>query len=127
VTFTPARHLMAQRWNQTFGLYGDEPEDGSDPPVPIDAHVPAWRAAIRSGPVNPSRWTSPDPAGEYRSVTGVVLPHAHVRVVCDLLHELAKRLRPGLAVGPIESDGSLNELATELAGMIRAAADAWEP
>jgi hypothetical protein len=106
----PARHLLAERWNKSL-WYRAEPPAGSDPPVPIDAHVAEWRAAIEAG-----RELEPHPSERRHTI---VLSHQRVEVICNLLRELSKRTRPGVAVGPVQSDGSISQLAIDLAEDLR--------
>jgi hypothetical protein len=55
-------------------------------------------------------------AGEIDSVSLIAAPILlGASVLAALVEELSKRLEPGLAVGPIEPDGSISRLAKELA------------
>jgi hypothetical protein len=101
----PARYLLAERWNNQLWYAAEPASVGSEPPVPLDAHVPQWRQQIADqADREPSR------AG----VDAVVISQARAEVLAALLRELSTRLRPGLAVGPIQSDGSLRDLLDEL-------------
>ena len=73
--------------------------------VRLDEPVADWRARIDA-----ARSVEPDPA----RVDTVVVSHARAEVLASLLPELAARLRLGLPVGPMRSDGSLSALAAEL-------------
>lgn len=109
--YHPGRHLAAANWDNLFGN-DPEPPDGSDPPVPLDARVESWRAAIDEG-------RAVEPAGR-KMVEAAVLSHERATVIAALLRELSKRMRPGFAAGPIDSSGEISALAEELA------ADLWK-
>jgi hypothetical protein len=99
----PARHLLVypKRARRADGRDVEEP-------YLIDELVPQWRRALDAG--------RPDEAALGRPAPGVVSMSANrALVLADLVEELGLRLRPGHAVGPIQSDGSLSRLATELA------------
>lgn len=101
----PARYLLAERWNNQLWYDAEPTSVGSEPPVPLDAHVARWRQEIAAEAVN-----EPNPD----RTTAVVISQARAQVLAALLRELSTRLRPGLAVGPIQSDGSLSALTEEL-------------
>lgn len=105
--YDPSRHLAAASWNNPI-WYLPEPADGSDPPVPLDANVASWRAAIETG-----RAVEPTGAG---LVEAAVLSHERATVIAELLRELSKRMRAGFSAGPIDSTGEISALAEELAG-----------
>lgn len=97
----PARYLLAERWSRQLWYMSEPASIGSDPPVPLDANVEEWRNRLEEG----------------RSQgRGGISSHEWVEVVAALLRELSTRVRPGLAVGPIVSDGSLQEFVLELNG-----------
>ena len=48
-------------------------------------------------------------------IDAVVISEARSRVLVALLRELSTRLRPGLSVAPVISEGSLSAFVTELA------------
>lgn len=103
----PSRYLLAEAWNQRLGWLAEEPVSvGSDPPVSLDEHVGEWRRWIEE-----QAELEPDP----HLVRAVVISEARTRVVVALLRELSTRLRPGLSVGPMVSDGSLSAFVEELA------------
>ncbi|BCY11783.1 hypothetical protein [Actinoplanes sp. L3-i22] len=109
--YHPARHLAAADWHTPL-WYLPEPPDGSDPPVPLDAKVAGWRAAVERG-------RSREPAGRALTTHTAVLSHERATVIAALLRELSKRMRPGFTAGPIESAGELSALAEELAADLR--------
>ncbi len=51
--------------------------------------------------------------------TGVVaISRARAQAMASLLEELAIRLRPGISIGPIDSDGTMARTAADLAGYL---------
>jgi hypothetical protein len=103
----PSRYLLAEDWNKRLlWLDPEPPHVGSNPPVPLDAHVAEWRAEIEA-----QVGVEPD----ISRVDAVVISQARTRALVALMRELSTRLRPGLAVPPVVSDGSLSAFALELA------------
>lgn len=100
----PARHLLI------YPAYDRRP-DGTETvrPIPLDEAAAEWRAMVES-----SRAKEPSPKQQPWSGV-VVLSPGRASAIVALVKELARRLEPGLAVGPIESDGSIGRLAKELA------------
>jgi hypothetical protein len=100
----PARHLVSGRWD--IELWYSPPPPGTGPAIPFDDLVAHWRELIEA-----ERHKEPRP----NSVDVVIISAVRARIVAYLLRELSNRLRPGFAVGPIESDGSVSAFITELA------------
>jgi hypothetical protein len=101
----PARYLLAERWNNQLWYAAEPPSVGSEPPVPLDTHVDRWRREIAE---QADREPNPD------RVDAMVISQARAAVLAAVLRELSTRVRPGLAAGPIQSDGSLSDLLDEL-------------
>jgi hypothetical protein len=100
----PARHLLSGQWDYTFWYAPPAPGTGSA--IPLDELVAEWRALIEA-----ERGKEPPLA----NVDAVVISAVRAQIIAYLLQELAARLRPGFAVGPILSDGSLSAFVEELA------------
>ena len=100
----PTRHLLI------YPEYRREPDDTTTVrPIPLDNAAAEWRAAVESASVTEPSATNQPPNGV------VVISPGRAWVIAGLVDELSRRLRPGLSVGPIQSDGSLSRLAKELA------------
>jgi hypothetical protein len=102
----PSRFLLAEGWNAQLWHEPEPDSVGSVPPVLLDANVAHWRAEI-------ARHIHLEAVPQGLDV--VVISAARAGVIASLLRELATRLRPGLAVEPVQSDGSISSLAAELA------------
>jgi hypothetical protein len=100
----PARHLVSGCWD--IELWYSPPPLGTGPAIPLDELVAEWRALIEA-----ERGKEPPPG----KLDAVVISAVRAQIIAYLLRELANRLRPGYAVGPIRSDGSLSAFVTELA------------
>lgn len=83
---------------------GHVPLDG---PKPLDDFVAQARPALAAGAAIDGR------APGSRDIVAISTQRAGV--IATLLEELAARLRPGVASGPIRSDGDLARLTHELA------------
>ena len=81
-------------------------------PLDLDAPVAGWRAEIAAG-----RGHEPNVTYFYPDLISCSL--ARMRVLAELLHEYAARMRPGRAVGPVQSGGALSGLLDELANDLR--------
>jgi hypothetical protein len=106
----PTRHIISVTdWEK-------RPEGGyGKVPIPLDAEAAHLRevVAIR-------RPGQPALDNDWRS--GVVaISRSRGGTIGVLLKELAARLRPGVAVGPIQADDSLSRLAADLAWHLDAA------
>jgi hypothetical protein len=77
-------------------------------PYPLDAAAADWRGRV-------ARHVDVEVNYGNRLHDSIVISADRGAVIANLLDELAERLRPGLAVGPIHSDGSISQLAQELA------------
>jgi hypothetical protein len=73
--------------------------------VQLDQPVTRWRGEIEA------QATREPPLAQ---VDAVVISQARATVIAGLLRELSTRLRPGLAVGPVQSDGTLARFVDEL-------------
>ena len=82
-------------------------------PIPLDEAAAEWRALVESGRAKEPSVKNQPPNGV------VVISPGRAWVIAGLVEELSKRFEPGLAVGPIESDGSISRLAKELADDLR--------
>jgi hypothetical protein len=100
----PTRHLLIHP------AYDQHP-DGSlaARPIPLDEAAAEWRALVESGRAKEPSVKNQPPSGV------VIISPGRASVIVELVAELSKRLEPGLAVGPIQSDGSISRLAKELA------------
>jgi hypothetical protein len=100
----PIRHLLI------YPAYDRQP-DGTETvrPIPLDEAAAEWRAAVESSRAKEPPVNNQPPNGV------VVISPGRASVIAALVAELAKRLEPGLAVGPVQSDGSISRLAKELA------------
>jgi hypothetical protein len=97
----PARHLLSH-------TRLEETASGSRQFRPISLDEEAWdaRQLVEAGL---------DAEAGRRPARGVVVISVNrALAVSRLVEELSLRLAPGLAVGPIESNGSLSQLAEEL-------------
>jgi hypothetical protein len=84
-------------------------------PIPIEAEAAHLHDVIVEG-----RPDEADLGNDWRS--GVVaMSRARGGTMGVLLKELAARLRPGVAVGPIQADDSMSRLAADLAWELHAA------
>jgi hypothetical protein len=100
----PRRHLLIRP------AYDKQP-DGTVAvrAFPLDEAAAEWRSSVQAA-------STGEPSPKQQPANGVVvISTTRVWVIAELIGELAKRLEPGLAVGPIESDGSISRLAKELA------------
>jgi hypothetical protein len=87
-----------------------EPDDTTTVrPIPLDDAAAVWRTALESASA-----TEPSPTDQPPNGVVVISP-GRAWVIAGLVDELSRRLRPGLTVGPIPSDGSLSRLAKALA------------
>lgn len=102
VAADPARHFV------TLARYAGDVAV----PLELDAPVAGWRAAIAAG-----RAHEPNVTYAYPEVLSLSLERT--RVVAELLHEYAARMRPGVAVGPVQSSGELSRFLAELATDLR--------
>jgi hypothetical protein len=101
----PAQHLMSGRWDNAFWYDEPAPPGPDESPVPLDALVAQWRGLIEAA-------SEHEPA---RRLEVVVISAVRAQVIAYLLRELSNRLRPGQAVGTIQSNGSLSRFIAELA------------
>jgi hypothetical protein len=106
----PTRHMLS------LTDFEKRPEGGHRKvPIPLEAE-----AAGLSGSISRGRRDEGDLDNDWRS--GVVaFSRARGGTMGVLLAELAVRLRPGVAVGPIQADESMSKLAADLAWKLHAA------
>jgi hypothetical protein len=106
----PRPHLDPRRHLLIYPAYDRQP-DGTVTvrPIPLDEAAAEWRASVESSRAKEPSVKNQPPNGV------VVISPGRAWVIAGLVEELSKRLEPGLAVGPIESDGSISRLAKELA------------
>jgi hypothetical protein len=98
----PARHWLV------YSQYEETPDGvGRFRPITLDEAASRGQEVLETGS---------DDTGKPLNRSGiVVLPAGRATTIAGLLEELSLRLRPGLEVGPIQSDGSISDLARELA------------
>ncbi len=98
----PTRHWLV------YPQYESTPDGaGRFQPITLDQAAGTSRESLETGDADTGRVRN--------SADIVVIPPGRATVIAGLLEELALRLRPGLEVGPIRSDGSFSALARELA------------
>ncbi len=98
----PARHWLV------YPQFESNPDGGgSFRPITLDEAAAKIREGLEAGDADTGRASN--------AADIVVLPPGRATVIAGLLEDLALRLRPGLEVGPIDSDGSFSALARELA------------
>lgn len=102
----PARHWLV------YPQFEPAPDGGgSFRPITLDEAAARSRESLETGDAD---------TGRVRNAADiVVVPPGRATVIAGLLEDLALRLRPGLEVGPIRSDGSFSALARELADYMR--------
>lgn len=106
----PARHLLV------FTDYVDTPDGGvRSTPISLDAAGANFADMIMEG-----RKAEAGLDVDYPSTDDVGLSRNRARVIAALLEELAIRLEPGRAVGPIQSDGALSDVARGISSYLRA-------
>ncbi len=100
----PTRHMLS------VGEWKERPEGGhTRVPIPLEVEAASLRASIDAG-----RPTEAGLDNDWRD--GVVaVSRSRGGVMGVLLEELAARLRPGVAVGPIQADDALSKLAADVA------------
>lgn len=98
----PARHWLTRpRLEET--------PDGTGRFVPITLDEAAGNARDQLE-------TGADDTGRPLNAAGiVVIPPGRAAAIAGLLDDLAKRLKPGTQVGPIQSNGDYSKVARELA------------
>ncbi|GAA1790832.1 hypothetical protein GCM10009682_11050 [Luedemannella flava] len=103
VAADPARHFVTLARYVSTG-------DGRQVAVPVelDAPVADWRSSVAAGRVH-----EPNVTYAYPDVLSLSL--ARTRIIAELLHEYAARMRPGVAVGAVGSSGELSRFLEELA------------
>ncbi|MFI1988191.1 hypothetical protein [Actinoplanes sp. NPDC020271] len=105
----PAQHLM---------LWADirRQPDGSQRhiPIPLDDAAAQFAAMIEAGRTVESRLDRDDPDD------AVAFSRNRGRVIATLLNEMALRLAPGRSSGAIQGEGSMSEVAAEIAAYLRA-------
>jgi hypothetical protein len=99
----PTRHLLVHLQRRRLP---DGTTEAS--PIGLDEIVAEYRSSLALSAAAESR------LGPSARELVVVAP-GRAAIIAELLDELALRLRPGTAVGPIRSDGSLSRLVRELA------------
>jgi hypothetical protein len=100
----PTRHVLI------YPAYDRQP-DGTVTvrPIALDEAATEWRAVVEAA-------ATAEPSAKQQPPNGVVvISPGRASVIAALVRELSKRLQPGLAVGPIQSDGSISRLAKDLA------------
>ncbi|AEV82487.1 hypothetical protein ACWT_1469 [Actinoplanes sp. SE50] len=105
----PARHLLSRvRYRRL--------PDGTQQRVPItlDQAAAEFGELIDAGRPAEVRLDPDEGRDEVAAFS-----RQRAKVIASLLDELSRRVRPGLAVGPIQSDGKLADLAAESAAHLR--------
>ena len=105
----PTRHLLSR------GRHGQRP-DGTDAsrPIPLAEAAETWRGALEGGRATESRLEFPEDGQ-----TIVAFSAERAIVAADLLEELALRLRPGFAVGPVSGAGPITEVIHDIVAHLR--------
>ncbi|MBO3743215.1 hypothetical protein [Actinoplanes flavus] len=105
----PARHLLTQAHFRRL-------PDGTQQRIPItlDEAATSFTELIEAGRPAEVRL---DPDEDRDKVAAFSRQRA--KVIATLLDELSRRLAPGFEAGPVQSDGSLGELAARTAWHLR--------
>ena len=105
----PARHLLA-------GAHYRCLPDGTQQrtPITLDEAAASFAELIEMGRPAEARLDPDEGRDEVAAFS-----RQRAKVIASLLDELARRLAPGLGTGPIDSDGSLSELAARTARHLR--------
>jgi hypothetical protein len=105
----PARDLLAF-------LDLSRAPDGSTvrAPISLDQAATMFGAMIQGGRPAESRLERDYPGTDDRAMSG-----GRGKVIATLLEEIAIRLEPGRAVGPIQSSEAISELAESIASYLR--------
>jgi hypothetical protein len=106
----PRPHLDPRRHLLIHPAYDERP-DGTIAvrAIPLDEAAAEWRSAVDAA-------CADEPSAKQQPPNGVVvMSSTRAAVIAALVEELSKRLEPGLAVGPIESNGSISRSAKDLA------------
>jgi hypothetical protein len=99
----PRRHLLSMR------KWEPGPDDRDHPRTYPLAEIAAdLRHSVEGGRANESYLHQPRYQG------GLAISGARALVFAELMTELAYRMRPGTAVGPIDTDESFSQLALDL-------------
>jgi len=104
----PTRHLLSRRRHERR-------PDGTDVsyPIPLAEGAELRRAVVENGRKTEARLEFP-----VGGTSTVAFSRGRATVAADLLEELALRLRPGFAVGPVTDGAALADLAEEIASYL---------